>query len=160
MSATLAGDTKIVKSPTPPVPRAARVSLLALVQEWLFGVSLLGVFIGAAGLAILAPLMRLVLAPWVDSLAFLGGDTSAGAIGGATAGGLLAIPLVVLMVILQDKQSRGLRSCLRADLRAWALCVAVMAVVGAIGENIGGWAGWMIGGTLVGAIGGRFLETK
>jgi hypothetical protein len=81
-------------------------------------------------------------------------------LGGATAGALLALPLVLLMVAFQERKGLALRARIRAALPAWALCAVVMAGVGAIGESIGGWAGWMIGGMLVGAVGGRFLETQ
>jgi hypothetical protein len=160
MSPTLATEAKIVKGPTPSLTQAPRVSLLAFVEEWLFGVSLLGIFIGAAGLATMAAFMRWILGPWVEWLGWFYGNTLAGFVGGAAAGALLALPLVLLMVAFQERKGLALRTRIRAALPALALCAVVMAVVGVIGESIGGWAGWMIGGMLVGAVGGRFLETQ
>ncbi len=152
MSPTLSSAARKGEKPTQSIPQAARASLLAFLEEWLFGVSFLGAFVGAAGLAILAAVTRLILSQWIYWIDLLGGVTLAGAFGGATAGALLGIPLVLLMVALQERKWLA--------LGIWAVCIVVMAVVGGIGENIGGWAGWMIAGALVGALGGRFLETK
>jgi hypothetical protein len=160
MSPTLASDAKGVTRPSHPTPQAPRVSLLSFVEEWFFGVSLLGIFIGAAGLAMMAAFMRWILSTWVEWLGEFYGNTLAGTLGGATAGALLALPLVLLMVAFQERKGLALRARIRAALPAWALCAVVMAGVGAIGESIGGWAGWMIGGMLVGTVGGRFLETQ
>jgi hypothetical protein len=150
MTPTLASVARIIEKRNP--SRPARVSLFAFLEERLFGVSLLGAFIAAAGLAILSAGMRLLLGQWVYWLDLLCGPTIGGTFGGATAGTLLGIPLVLLLL--------GLRERRWLTLGIWAICVVVMAGVGGIGETIGGWAGWMIAGGLVGILGGRFLETK
>jgi hypothetical protein len=158
MSSTVVGVTKVVQRPSQPPRKAARVSPLGFMEERLFGVSLLGIFVGASGLAIIAGIIRLLLGHWLEWLGWFYGSTAAGLLAGAIAGGLLAIPLVLLMATLQPGQ--GLTIRIRAALPTWALCAAAMAGVGAIGESIGGWAGWMIGGMLVGFLAGRFLETE